>query len=133
MGTTLLKIYLVEDDLLDAEKMRRMLKKAGLPHTLTIFESGEDMMTLLEGTQFKVAPNLIIMDLNLPGQHGLEIIKKIKANEQLKKIPTIVLSGSEKKEDVLDSFKLGAVFLRKSLDEDVINEAINQMRITGIL
>lgn len=79
-------------------------------------------------------PAFIILDLELPGQHGLQFLKKVKGNPFWKGIPVVVNSGSEKKEDILGAYKGGGViFVRKSDTEKMFNEIIYQMRNMGIL
>ncbi len=128
-----LRVFLVEDDLVDAERVKRSLVKTGLPHALTVFSNGADMLVLLKASQEKVLPSLLILDLNLPGEHGFEILKKIKEDPALQKIPTIILSASDKKEDLIEAYKQGAVFLKKSWDEKMLKEVIQQMKIAGVL
>lgn len=128
-----IRIFLIEDDLVDAERVKRSLVKMGMPHVLTIFTTGEEMLVLLEAGREKILPNLFILDLNLPGEPGLEILKKIKADPALQNIPVIVFTASDRKEDMVTTYKQGAVFLKKSWEEAMLKEVIQQMKITGVL
>lgn len=128
-----LRVFLVEDDLVDAERVKRSLAKSGIPHVLTVFTTGEEMLGLLKASQEKAAPNLLILDLNLPGEHGFEILKKMKEDPSLESIPVIILSASDRKEDMVTAYKQGSVFMKKSWDEKMLKEVIQQMKIAGIL
>ena len=128
-----LRVFLLEDDLIDAESVKRCLGKIGLPHLLTIFSNGSDMLQLLKAGEARILPSLFIVDLNLPGENGFEILKKIKADPALQTIPVIILTASDRKEDMISSYKQGAVFLKKSWDEKALREVIHQMKISGLL
>ena len=106
-----LRVLLVEDNRADALLLKRALRQSPLPHELTTVGTGVDAMHYLrreppytEATM----PDLIVLDLNLPGKNGLEVLAEIKADLPLKIIPVIILTSSGSAEDVIKSYALGA-------------------------
>lgn len=113
------KILWVEDDKLLGSILFKKFQTSG--HTVMFAKNGEETFALLE----KDTPDIIILDILLPGMNGFEILQKIKTNEKLRAIPVIMLSNMSKPTDMDKAKTLGAnKFLVKvtvSLDE-IINE-----------
>lgn len=104
-------ILLVEDDAGDVELTRYMIKKSKILVKLHVVTDGLEAMAFLrrEGKFAEVPfPDLILLDLNLPGMDGREVLAEIKADPQLKSIPVVVLTTSQLDEDVVKSYCLGA-------------------------
>lgn len=103
------KVLMVEDDSFFSELVLNKLSENGcIPYS-----TGKGDEAVMLATQYM--PNLIILDLMLPGMSGEEILQNLKANEQLKDIPVIVFSNKSNKEDIDNNLALGAEeFLIKS-------------------
>lgn len=101
----LLKILLVEDNLIEVMKMKRTLSLLGLNHTLFEAKNGEVALTFLE--EKSNLPDIILLDLNMPKINGIEFLKIIKANDDLKHIPTIILTTSSNQKDLLECYRTG--------------------------
>jgi two-component system response regulator len=104
-------ILLVEDNLGDVELTREALEDAKVLNTLHVVLDGMEAMAFLrrQGPYAQAPrPDLILLDLNLPKKDGREVLADIKADEDLKVIPVIVLTTSRADEDILKSYKLNA-------------------------
>jgi len=107
-----LVILLVEDDLGDQKLIKISLRNEKIANTPYTVQSGEEGMDFLhhrgqysDGTP---QPDLILLDLNMPGMGGKEFLRRIKEDEELKQIPVVILTTSEAEKDILDSYKLQA-------------------------
>ena len=130
-----LNILLVEDSLDDVEIIKRILKTIDIPNKLWVFQDGEDALRFLEENvkdknEFvHPRPDFILLDINLPKLSGLEVLKGIKSSVDLKLIPVIMLTVSNREEDVLESYSLGcSSFVQKPVRyeefEDVVREIL---------
>jgi two-component system, chemotaxis family, response regulator Rcp1 len=113
-------ILLVEDDPADARLTVEALKEGRVPTHLHVAEDGDEAVAFLrrEGKHKDAPrPDLILLDLNLPKRSGVEVLREIKADDALKKIPVVVLSTSRAAKDVEESYGLHAsCFISKPSD-----------------
>ncbi|MFC4269373.1 response regulator [Polaribacter marinivivus] len=100
-----LRILLVEDNLIEIMKMKRTISLLKLNHTINEAKNGEDALEFLKDRS-KI-PDIILLDLNMPKINGIEFLKIIKANDDLKHIPTIILTTSSNQKDILECYKTG--------------------------
>lgn len=100
-----LKILLVEDNLIEIMKMKRTLSLLELNHTLQEAKNGEEALQLLENQNN--IPDIILLDLNMPKINGIEFLRILKANDELKHIPTIILTTSSNEKDLLECYRTG--------------------------
>ena len=110
MSNLAFEVLLVEDDFGDVELTQAALAKSKLKINLRVVNDGEEAIAFLHRDgQYSdaVRPNLILLDLNLPGLSGLEILAAIKGNQQLKSIPIVILTTSDAEVDILQSYELG--------------------------
>lgn len=106
-----IEILLVEDSPADVLIAREALIEAKLLNTIHVAEDGVEAMDFLHKRgKFASAPDpdLILLDLNLPRKNGREVLAEIKANENFKHIPVVVLTTSSAEEDILRSYNLHA-------------------------
>ena len=104
-------ILLVEDSDTDALFAAEAFAESKLAHRLHVVEDGVKAITFLrQHAPYAAAPrpNLILLDLNLPRKNGFEVLAEIKADEDLRIIPVIVLTTSDADDDVLKSYQLHA-------------------------
>src|SRR5205085_11146098 len=115
------EILLVEDNPHDVELTRETLKRGKVLNNLAVINDGHEAMKYLRRTgQYESAarPDLILLDLNLPKKDGREVLEEIKGDESLKSIPVVVLTTSNRVEDVLKSYNRHAnCYLVKPVDE----------------
>ncbi len=100
-----LKVLLVEDNLIEIMKMKRTISLLKLKHTIHEAKNGEEALQFLEDRSN--IPDIILLDLNMPKINGIEFLKIIKANDDLKHIPTIILTTSSNQKDLLECYRTG--------------------------
>lgn len=101
-----MEILLVEDSLVAAKFAIGALQKSGIRHRLSWCSDGTEAKTfILQEKRFALAPrpDLILLDLNLPGCNGREILKHVRASDHLKSIPVVIMSGENKPQDTPES------------------------------
>src|SRR5436305_7289319 len=106
-------ILLIEDSRADAKIIERALREGDISHRLTVIPDGRLALDYLFGLRDEPAqtdrePDLILLDLNLPGLDGCQILTRIKSDPYLRIIPVIILTTSHRDEDVLQSYQAGA-------------------------
>ncbi len=101
-----IRIFLIEDDADDIELLEVSLKDNQVDYNIEVVMEGDKVLDYIKNCQN--LPHVIVMDFNLPRVHGREIIKQIKANNEFRNIPLIVLTTSTAKEDIEYSYQMGA-------------------------
>ena len=115
-------ILLVEDSPSDVLIIRRALGEAGFPHRLSILSDGESAMAHLDhladpSCPAEQVPDLVLLDLNLPGPDGAQVLSRLKDDPILRPIPVVVLTTSGRDEDVWLSYQAGAnTYVQKPAD-----------------
>jgi CheY-like chemotaxis protein len=105
------EILLVEDNSGDVELTREALDVAKVNNNLQVVSDGIEAIAYLRRQGPYAAaprPDLILLDLNLPRKDGREVLAEIKADEELRVIPVVVLTTSRADEDILESYRLNA-------------------------
>ena len=109
-----LKILLIEDDTIELMKLNRAMLSLNMNHKVTEINNGEDALELLLNEEYY--PDIILLDLNMPKINGIEFLSILKTNESLKFIPTIILTTSSNKKDLLECYNIGiAGYVQKPL------------------
>jgi|ERR1700687_3777837 len=124
------RLLLVEDNPDDAQLTQRALARAHIGNELTLVASGEEALERLYRQAMASSEEfgMIILDLGLPKMDGREVLKRVWADRRLRHIPVIVLTGSPSEEDMLKSYKGGAVaFLQKPVDVDRLLRAVGDL------
>lgn len=106
-----IEILLVEDSPSDANLTIKSFKQAKIANNLHWVQDGETAMEYLrqQGEYVNAArPDMILLDLNLPGMDGREVLAEVKSDTALKRIPVVVLTTSADEEDVLRTYNLNA-------------------------
>lgn len=122
-------VLLVEDDAVDAQTVVRAFKKLGIQNKIIRAENGEDALDLLTESD-RQKPGLILLDLNMPKMSGLEFLKILKGNPDLKIIPVVVLTTSRDDGDKLQSFQNGVSgYMVKPVDFAQFTETIRTVDV----
>lgn len=127
-----IEILLVEDSPADVRLTKEALKEEKMLINLNVVGDGVEAMQFLrrEGKFAKTArPDLILLDLNLPKKDGREVLKELKSDDDLKAIPTVILTVSKAEEDVLKTYNLHAnCFITKPLDLNQFSHVVKSIR-----
>ena len=114
------RVLLVEDNPADADLTREGLETSTLPIEMTVTVNGTEAVEYIRkrGRYVSAAtPDLILLDLNLPGMDGKAVLAEIKQDAELKRIPVSILTSSASEKDVAQSYSLGAnCYVVKSID-----------------
>jgi len=105
-------IMLVEDDPGDQKLIRTSLLRQKIRNELIVFDSAEEALEYLEkskvGDAERPFPELVLLDLNMPGMGGKEFLRRVKNDPGLDTIPVVILTTSDSEQDILESYKLHA-------------------------
>ncbi|XLS29718.1 response regulator [Flavobacteriaceae bacterium M23B6Z8] len=117
-----LNILFIEDDVIEVMKLHRTIAKLGLKHSIIEAGNGEDALEILH--KKGAIPDIILLDLNMPKMNGIEFLKIIKENDDLKHIPSIILTTSSNQQDLQECYDIGiAGYMIKPLKyEDYIEK-----------
>jgi len=128
---TLIEVLLVEDDPGDVLMTQEAFEEHKVRNRLTVVSDGAEALSYLrrEGKfTDSPRPDLILLDLNLPKRDGREVLEEIKKDEDLGRIPVVVLTTSAADEDILRSYQLHAnAYVTKPVDFDRFISVIRQI------
>jgi two-component system response regulator len=121
-----LEILIVEDNPRDLEMTVRALKRHNLANHLLTLEDGQAALDYLRDA--KSLPNVIFLDLKLPKVDGLEVLRQIKNDPNLKQLPVVMLTSSSQERDRIASYDLGVnSFVVKPIDFESFASTIAQL------
>ena len=117
------RVMVVEDNPADVLMVKKALQEKGIKFDLSCFENGDQALKALSRQDSK-APDLILLDLNLPTIEGIEVLIQIRNMPRLSRVPVVILTSSESSSDMRRTKRLGAArYIRKSLMlEDFLRE-----------
>lgn len=125
-------ILLIEDDLGDQRLIEKSLSNEKILNELITVNDAENALQYLqrcqEGDKESPRPDLILLDLNLPGMVGKEFLRHIKADPEFHTIPVIVLTTSDSEQDILESYQLQAAgYIKKPVTLQGFQEVMKNM------
>jgi two-component system, response regulator len=127
-------IFLVEDNPDDEELTLRAFKKKNIANEVVVARDGAEALDYLfaqgvfKDRDVSILPAVILLDLKLPKIDGLEVLKRIRADQRTKLLPIVVLTSSKEELDLLNSYSSGCnSYVRKPVDFDSFAEAIAQL------
>jgi CheY-like chemotaxis protein len=128
-----IRILLVEDDQADQKLIKLSLRNQRIANEFYVVNSGEEGMDFLHRhgsySDGNPRPDLILLDLNMPGMGGKEFLKRIKDDESLKQIPVVILTTSDSERDIIDSYRLQASgYVHKPLTLDGFKEVMGKIK-----
>jgi two-component system response regulator len=127
-------VLLVEDNLDDEALAVRALRKNNISEAVVVARDGVEALDYLfatgayAGRDIAVQPGVILLDLKLPRLDGLEVLRRLRADERTRRVPVVVLTSSKEQQDVMQSYGLGAnSYIRKPVDFKQFIEAMGQV------
>jgi CheY-like chemotaxis protein len=129
------RILMVEDDPKDVELSLTALEDYNLANEVIVTRDGEQALDYLYcrgefQTRTRGNPAVMLLDLKLPKVDGLEVLKQIKSDENLRMIPVVVLTSSNEEKDMVASYKLGVnAYVVKPVD---FHEFVNAIKELGV-
>lgn len=127
-------ILLVEDNSDDEEITLRAFRKSAIANEVVVVRDGVEALDYMfatgthAGRSMKPLPAVILLDLKLPKLGGLEVLRRLRAEDSTRRVPVVVLTSSNEERDVLSSYDLGAnSFVRKPVDFTQFMEAARQL------
>jgi CheY-like chemotaxis protein len=127
-------ILLVEDNPDDEKLSIRALKKHNIANSIVVVRDGVEALDYLFGTGPYVGrkadelPAVVLLDLKLPKIDGLEVLRRIRANERTKRLAVVILTTSNEEQDLMQSYDLGAnSYICKPVDFNHFTDAVRQL------
>jgi two-component system, chemotaxis family, response regulator Rcp1 len=115
------RVILAEDDLATARLIKIALEQTGVPHDLEMVRDGKQAIVAVEknhATGRKI-PDLLLLDLHMPGKDGFEVLEYVKQHARLRRMPVVIFSNSDKASDVAKAYDLHVnAYVRKGSDFD---------------
>lgn len=133
------EIMMIEDNADDVELTKEALAVGKIKNRLRVLADGREALEYLFGygryeTPPTHLPGLILLDLRLPRVDGIEVLKRIKAEPILKRVPVIVLTTSKRDEDIVQSYDLGVnSYIQKPVGFDKFIETVKNLELYWIL
>ncbi len=125
-------ILLIEDNPDDEALTRRALQKNNVTNEMVVAHDGQEALDYLFGAGR--LPQLILLDLKLPKIDGLEVLRRLRAEERTRLLPVVVLTSSNEERDLVTSYSLGAnSYVRKPVDFKEFTEAARQLGLYWLL
>jgi CheY-like chemotaxis protein len=133
-------ILLVEDNPDDEALAIRALKRHHIGNEIVIAHDGVEALDYVfgtgayEGRDTSNKPSVVLLDLKLPRVDGLEVLRRLRADERTKLLPVVVLTTSSEEKDLISSYSLGCnSYIRKPVDFVQFSEAIRQLGMYWLL
>ena len=127
-------ILLVEDNPDDEALTLRALKKRNIANKVVVVRDGAEALDYLLATGAHVGrdtsetPQLILLDLKLPKVDGLEVLKRLRADNRTKLLPVVILTSSKEEQDIINGYSSGAnSYIRKPVDFEKFAAAVGQL------
>jgi two-component system response regulator len=133
-------ILLVEDNPDDVELTLHAFKQHNVANEVVVARDGEEALDYLFGTgahagrDLSVMPTVVLLDLKMPKVDGLEVLKQLRANERIRRLPVVILTSSKEQQDIVESYDLGAnSYVRKPVDFAHFMKATKQLGLYWLL
>jgi CheY-like chemotaxis protein len=119
-------IIMVQDDAGHARLIEAALRQAGIMHTIHHCIDGTSALAYIAGE--RQGPALILLDLDLPDIRGEDVLRRIKGEPRLRRMPVVVLTASDDRQAINRCYDLGCnIYMAKPIDHDQLTDAIRQL------
>jgi two-component system response regulator len=133
-------ILLVEDNANDEFLTLRALKKYNIANDVVVARDGAEALDFIFGTGSHAgrngneAPVVMLLDLKLPKVDGLEVLRRVRADERTRYIPVVILTSSNEEKDVINGYKLGTnSYVQKPVDFTAFVDAVGQLGLYWLM
>ena len=133
-------ILLVEDNPDDEMLTLRAFKKNNIANEVIIARDGAEALEYLFGTgqyekrDLSIMPAVILLDLKLPKVDGLEVLRRLRANDRTRRLPVVIVTSSKEERDIVSSYDMGAnSYIHKPVDFDRFIQAVGQLGLYWLL
>lgn len=134
-------ILLVEDNPDDVDLTARALRDGRIANELVVANDGAQALAYLfpgegdsQATASPILPALVLLDLSLPKVSGLEVLRQMRAHENTRTVPTVILTSSRQEDDLARAYSLGAnSYVRKPIDFTEFAEVVHQLHLYWIV
>jgi two-component system response regulator len=133
-------ILLVEDNPEDVFMTERALKKANILNRIVVARDGQEAIEYLFGTgkyagrDINDKPQIVLLDLNMPKIGGLDVLRRIRADERTSLLPVVMLTTSGEDKDRIGSYNLGCnSYVRKPVDFEQFSQAVRELGLYWLL
>jgi CheY-like chemotaxis protein len=133
-------ILLVEDNPDDEALTLRALKKNNISNQVVVARDGAEALDYLfgagqySGRDANLTPQVVLLDLKLPKVEGLEVLRRLRANESTKLLPVVILTSSNEEQDRINGYDSGAnSYVRKPVDFNQFIEAVRQLGLYWLI
>jgi two-component system, response regulator len=130
------EILLVEDNPNDVELTLRALRKQNLDSKVFVVRDGAEALDFIfaagnyAARKIETRPKVVLLDLKLPKVDGIEVLRKVKADDRTKNIPIVMLTSSQEERDVAESYRLGVnSYIVKPVDFSNFVHAVGELGI----
>ena len=135
-----IEILLVEDNPNDAELSLYALRKFNLANNIHVVRDGAEALDYIFGLgayldrSINETPRVIMLDLKLPKVDGMEVLRRLKADERTRSIPVVVMTSSREDRDIVESYNLGVnSYIVKPIDFEQFMEAVRKLGMYWLL
>jgi len=133
VGYKKMVILIAEDDDGHAELIQSGLVDSGICNPIIRFSNGEEVCQFLSGTSDKAVRDernnyLLLLDINMPKMDGIEVLKRLKSDDNLKEIPVMMLTTTDDPREVEACYKIGCnIYITKPVDFVAFTETLNRL------
>lgn len=130
-------ILLVEDNADDEALTLRAFSKSNITNPVVVARDGSEALDYLlpsDGRDESELPQVVLLDLKLPKVDGLEVLRRIRANDRTRLLPVVILTSSKEEQDLIEGYRLGCnSYVRKPVNFDQFIEATRQLGLYWLL